>query len=98
MRQAGRAGDRHAQIPVISTPLVALDAGVGGCPRPQTRLSSPAGVAVSVTMQHLRILAWRTWSGDLSKPLGSHAARAINIAMLANRRLSDAAGYRARLT
>jgi uncharacterized hydrophobic protein (TIGR00271 family) len=67
----------------ISTPIVALAAGVAGMLALETRASSAVGVAISVTtIPASAYLGVAAGVGDESKALGALAVLAINIAML----------------
>jgi uncharacterized hydrophobic protein (TIGR00271 family) len=67
----------------VSTPLVALAAGVAGMLALETRASSAVGVAISVTtIPASAYLGVAAGLGDASKALGALAVLGINIAML----------------
>ncbi len=67
----------------ISTPLVALAAGIAGILAFETRASSAVGVAISVTtIPASAYFGVAAGVGDASKALGALAVLGINIAML----------------
>jgi uncharacterized membrane protein len=67
----------------ISTPIVALAAGVAGMLALETRASSAVGVAISVTtIPASAYLGVAAGVGDASKAFGALLVLAINITML----------------
>ena len=81
--EVGERGLQGLQTVNISTPIVALAAGIAGMLALETRASAAVGVAISVTtIPASAYLGVATGLGEESEALGALLVLAINVAML----------------
>jgi uncharacterized hydrophobic protein (TIGR00271 family) len=81
--EVGESGLQGLQTVNISTPIVALAAGIAGMLALETRASAAVGVAISVTtIPASAYLGVATGLGEESEALGALLVLAINVAML----------------